>query len=115
MSTSNGFNGSGAEISLWDIRQRKLISELYGHRATVNSGRFTDPTASMIISCSNDGRAILWNVQQNSIFTDLEVDNATSLTSIVSINGLNFATGGLNGKVSFIQLLNRQLQLTDQI
>lgn len=27
----------------------------------------------------------------------------------------SFATSGLNGKVSFIQQLNRQLQLTDQI
>ncbi|CAF2400414.1 unnamed protein product [Rotaria sp. Silwood2] len=115
MSTSNGFNGSGAEISLWDIRQRKLISEFYGHRATVNSGQFVDQAASMMISCSNDGRAILWNVQQNSIFAELDVDSATPLTSIIAMNTQNFATGGLNGKVSFIQRLNRQLQLTDQI
>ncbi|CAF3553415.1 unnamed protein product [Rotaria sordida] len=100
---------------LWDIRQRKLISELYGHRATVNSGHFVDQSASMIISCSNDGRAILWNVSQNSILTELDVDNATALTSIISMNTQNFATGGLNGKVSFIQRLNRQLQLIDQI
>ncbi|CAF3397020.1 unnamed protein product [Rotaria sp. Silwood1] len=106
---------NGAEISLWDIRQRKLLSEFYGHRATVNSGHFVDPTASMIISCSNDGRAILWNVQQTSIFAELDVDNATPLTSIIAVNTQNFATGGLNGKVSFVQRLNRQLQLTDQI
>ncbi|CAF0925382.1 unnamed protein product [Rotaria sp. Silwood1] len=115
VSVTNGFNGSGAEISLWDIRQRKLLSEFYGHRATVNSGHFVDPTASMIISCSNDGRAILWNVQQTSIFAELDVDNATPLTSIIAVNTQNFATGGLNGKVSFVQRLNRQLQLTDQI
>jgi hypothetical protein len=57
----------------------------------------------MMISCSNDGRAILWNVQQNcekknfiiqlffffslvAIFAELDVDNATPLTSIVTLN-----------------------------
>jgi hypothetical protein len=56
----------------------------------------------MILSCSNDGRAILWNVQQNckekkvfffnssvfvlAIFAELDVDNATPLTSIVVMN-----------------------------
>ncbi|CAF1487065.1 unnamed protein product [Adineta steineri] len=115
MSTSNGFNNSGSEISLWDIRQRKLLTEFYGHRATVNSGHFVDQTASMIISCSNDGRAILWNVQKNSMASELEVDNSTPLTSINVMNTQNFATGGLNGKLSIIQQHNRQLQLIDQI
>jgi WD40 repeat protein len=87
---------------LWDIRQRKLISEFYGHRATVSCGHFVDQAASMIISCSNDGRAILWNVQQNckktkislskslfscvAIFAEIDVDNATPLTSIIAMN-----------------------------
>ncbi|UJR36116.1 hypothetical protein I4U23_028851 [Adineta vaga] len=115
ISTSNGFNGSGAEISLWDIRQRKLLTEFYGHRATVNSGRFIDQTGSTIISCSNDGRAILWNVQKNSIFADLDVDNATPLTSITAMNAQNFATSGLNGRLNIIQHNHRQLQMIDQI
>ncbi len=56
----------------------------------------------MIVSCSNDGRAILWNVQKNckieiqnfiirisffiAIFAELDVDNATPLTSIIAMN-----------------------------
>jgi len=61
----------------------------------------------MIVSCSNDGRTILWNVQQNckkekkdltekillfnsfffiAIFAELDVDNATPLISIITMN-----------------------------
>ncbi|CAF1045381.1 unnamed protein product [Adineta ricciae] len=115
ISTSNGFNGSGAEISLWDIRQRKLLFEFYGHRATVNSARFVDQTASTIISCSNDGRAILWNVQRNAMLAELDVDNTTGLTSICVMNAQKFATSDLNGRLNILQYDTRQLQVTDQI
>ncbi|CAF1527421.1 unnamed protein product, partial [Adineta steineri] len=47
--------------------------------------------------------------------SELEVDNSTPLTSINVMNTQNFATGGLNGKLSIIQQHNRQLQLIDQI
>jgi len=114
ISTSNGFNGIGAEVSLWDVRQRQLLAEFNGHKATVNCGRFTDPSSSMIVSCSNDGRAILWNVQQNSIVAELDIDDATPLTSIIALNAYNFVTSGLNGKLNLIQQSNRQLQLIDQ-
>lgn len=69
----------------------------------MSCGHFVDQTASIMVSCSNDGRVILWNVQQNckrankkkrfyysfyffiAIFAELDVD-ATPLTSVIAMN-----------------------------
>ncbi|CAF1549711.1 unnamed protein product, partial [Didymodactylos carnosus] len=114
ISTSNGFNNSGAEVSLWDVRQRQLLSEFNGHTQTVNCARFVDHDPSLAISCGNDGRVVLWDIQRSMAVSDLFIENSVALSSIAVLTVQSFATSGLDGKLNLMQRNNRRLQLIDQ-
>ncbi|XP_028395036.1 WD repeat-containing protein 31-like [Dendronephthya gigantea] len=69
LTSSNGFNGSGCEVNLWDVRGRKQIYTYLGHEQTVSSccflPRLTDITSwPMIMSASHDSNVKIWN-QEN--------------------------------------------------
>ncbi|GMS84922.1 hypothetical protein PENTCL1PPCAC_7097 [Pristionchus entomophagus] len=74
LSCSNGFNGDGCEISLYDVRQRKVLREFRGHEETVTSVSLLGwPSANsiqqftqrrLILSTSHDKSVRVWNLDE---------------------------------------------------
>lgn len=69
LTSSNGFNGNGCEIILWDVRGKKPVYTYHGHEQTVSRcsflPRLTDITSwPLIISASHDSTVKVWN-QEN--------------------------------------------------
>ncbi len=63
ISTSNGFQGEGCEITVWDLRNRRMLSELTGHEQTVTNARIFN-SDKYIISSSNDSTVRLWDLKK---------------------------------------------------
>ncbi|KIH43472.1 WD domain, G-beta repeat protein, partial [Ancylostoma duodenale] len=65
-SSSNGFNGYGCEISIWDIRTHKLLRELRGHEGSVPcvAGLTQQVTLKkLLMSVSMDRSIRIWNIE----------------------------------------------------
>jgi WD40 repeat protein len=67
ISTSNGFQGQGCEITVWDLRSRAMLAEMYGHEQTVTNARIVAGDA-YVASCSNDSTVRLWDFKTHSEF-----------------------------------------------
>jgi WD40 repeat protein len=67
ISTSNGFQGNGCEITIWDLRNRSMLAELYGHHQTVTHARLIYEDR-FIASCSNDSTVKIWDFKAASRF-----------------------------------------------
>lgn len=63
ISTSNGFQGEGCEITVWDLRNRRILAELAGHEQTVTNARIIN-NDKYILSCSNDSTVRLWDLKK---------------------------------------------------
>ncbi|KAK6041722.1 WD domain, G-beta repeat protein, partial [Cooperia oncophora] len=66
VSTSNGFNGDGCEISIWDLRTRKLLRELRGHEGSVPCVAGLTQTVTLkrlLMSVSMDRTIRIWNIE----------------------------------------------------
>uniref|UniRef100_A0A0K0DHV5 WD_REPEATS_REGION domain-containing protein n=1 Tax=Angiostrongylus cantonensis TaxID=6313 RepID=A0A0K0DHV5_ANGCA len=64
-SSSSGFNGDGCEISIWDLRTRKLLRELRGHEGSVTCvvGLTQQVTMKkLLMSISMDRTIRIWNI-----------------------------------------------------
>lgn len=72
ITTSNGFQGNGCEITVWDLRKRAMLVEMFGHEQTVTSAKIIH-NDSFVVSCSNDSTVRLWNFKNfsNSIYFKL--------------------------------------------
>lgn len=79
ISTSNGFQSQGCEITVWDLRGRRILSELIGHEQTVTSAKIIN-NDKFIISCSNDGTVRLWDLKKLEFIESIYL--AGSLTSV---------------------------------
>lgn len=66
ISTSNGFQGEGCEITIWDLRARRILSELTGHEQTVSNARIIN-NDKYVLSCSNDSTVRLWDLKKLGI------------------------------------------------
>jgi WD40 repeat protein len=65
ISTSNGFQGQGCEITVWDLRARSMLAEMYGHEQTVTNAKILAGDA-LVASCSNDSTVRLWDLKTHS-------------------------------------------------
>jgi len=86
----NGFNGTGAMVSLWDLRMRKPLKDMHGHENTVrwvapiaHSTR-RSPDASQLFTASDDGTIREWDVASHSMVAMYQVPEGR-LTTFVAL------------------------------
>jgi WD40 repeat protein len=71
LSCSNGFDGAGCELKVWDRRKGELLCDLRGHTQTVTGCAFLpasispSPSSQSIISSSQDSTVRTWDYTQN--------------------------------------------------
>lgn len=79
ISTSNGFEGNGCEITIFDLRMRSVLTDLRGHVQTVTSAKFIKSN-QYIVSCSNDSTVCLWDFNKQAMIENFYLQG--SLTGI---------------------------------
>uniref|UniRef100_A0A915DTT7 Uncharacterized protein n=1 Tax=Ditylenchus dipsaci TaxID=166011 RepID=A0A915DTT7_9BILA len=66
LTANGGSSNEGGEISLWDLRQRKLLRDYHGHEGNVRCALLFDTEhvtwKRLILSVSNDQTVRLWNL-----------------------------------------------------
>lgn len=88
ISTSNGFNGDGCEITvaadvrkkkkiqIWDIRAAKKIRDLRGHEGSVTGVTYITqhglPNKKLLASCSLDKTVKIWNMEDGGTLSQNE-------------------------------------------
>ncbi|VDL74811.1 unnamed protein product [Nippostrongylus brasiliensis] len=109
-SSSNGFNGDGCEISIWDLRTRKLLRELRGHEGSVPcvSGLTQQVTLKkLLMSVSMDRSVRIWNVEDGGCVWDETIPSDSELLQCVSFNDGHVVVSGGKGLLAHIRVQGR--------
>uniref|UniRef100_A0A0N4ZHE6 WD_REPEATS_REGION domain-containing protein n=1 Tax=Parastrongyloides trichosuri TaxID=131310 RepID=A0A0N4ZHE6_PARTI len=110
LSSSNGFNGDGCEITLWDLRTNKILREFKGHEATVSSAVFLPQQITwkrLMLSTSAMGIVKIWNVDDGNCVWTEEVPVKCDLMAGVGFNDGNIIVSGTNSVLCHMRLLGR--------
>lgn len=109
-STSNGFNGDGCEISIWDLRTRKLLRELRGHEGSVScvAGLTQQVTLKrLLMSVSMDRSIRIWNIEDGVCVWDETISSDADLLHCVSFNDGHVVVSGGKGLLAHIRVQGR--------
>lgn len=97
---SNGFNGSGCELSIWDLRNKQLVSELRGHEQGINSVKFLPNTNdNIVISSSKDSIIKLWDITRKECILEKRLPGMGSISDLVTISDGSVMCSSMNGCV----------------
>uniref|UniRef100_A0A915PNQ8 Anaphase-promoting complex subunit 4 WD40 domain-containing protein n=1 Tax=Setaria digitata TaxID=48799 RepID=A0A915PNQ8_9BILA len=110
ITSSNGFNGDGCEITLWDMRQRKLVREYRGHEESVTCAIFMPQQLSckrMLLSVSADHTAKLWSVDDGKCLWSELIPTASDLLACVGFSDGNIVVSGMNATFCHLRILSR--------
>ncbi|KAH9507523.1 WD REPEATS REGION domain-containing protein [Bulinus truncatus] len=108
VSSSNGFSGNGCEI--WDIRARKLVKELYGHREAVEACLFLPASnAGHVITASRDCSVRVWNVNSGVQETECCFSGSGPLTSLAAYHDGSILVGSFNHGVYLLSWKDKNL------
>jgi len=86
LSGSNGFNGAGCELNLWDIRTKKQLSEMKGHQQGVECVAFVPGTSSpskLAVSGSKDSTLRVWDTETRHCILEKRLPGMGAVTGIV--------------------------------
>ncbi|OZC11879.1 WD domain, G-beta repeat protein [Onchocerca flexuosa] len=110
ITSSNGFNNDGCEITLWDIRQQKMMLEYRGHEESVNCAIFLRQqviSKRVLLSVSADRTARLWNIDDGGCLWSELIPTASDLLACVGFSDGNIVVSGLNATLCNLRILNR--------
>ncbi|TMS35538.1 hypothetical protein L596_002920 [Steinernema carpocapsae] len=110
LSSSSGFNGDGCEITLWDLRQRKMLREYKGHEESVTCAIFLPQQITwkrLLLSVSADNSTRIWNVDDGGCLWSEDVGTRSDLLSCVGFNDGNIVVSGNNATLCHMTLLGK--------
>ncbi|CAJ0955518.1 unnamed protein product, partial [Mesorhabditis belari] len=110
MSTSNGFNGDGCTITIWDTRMQRMFKELSGHDSTVTGVANLHQSVTqkkLIVSVSLDQTARVWSLDDGvSLWTE-SIPSGCGLLACASFSDASLAISGCDGLLAHLRLLGR--------
>ena len=81
---SNGFSGSGCEVSVWDVRGKKeMLCELRGHEQGVNCVSFLPGSPNVVVSGSKDSVVKLWDISRRECILEKRLPGMGAVTDFV--------------------------------
>uniref|UniRef100_A0A0K0EA73 WD_REPEATS_REGION domain-containing protein n=1 Tax=Strongyloides stercoralis TaxID=6248 RepID=A0A0K0EA73_STRER len=110
LSSSNGFNGDGCEITLWDLRTNKILKEFKGHETSVTSAVFLPQQITwkkLMLSTSAMGTVKIWNIDDGNCVWTEELPIKCDLLAGVGFNDGNIVVSGTSGVLCHLCLLGR--------
>ena len=97
---SNGFNGSGCEVSMWDIRTKQLLGDLRGNEQGVNCVKFLPSSnGNIVVSGSKDSLIKLWDITKRECILEKRLPGMGSITDLVSFSDRSVMCSTTNGCV----------------
>ena len=97
---SNGFNGSGCEVSLWDVRSKKLLGDLRGNEQGVNCVKFlSNSSGNIVISGSKDSLVKLWDISKRECILEKRLPGMGCITDLISYPDGSVMCSTMNGCV----------------
>ncbi len=96
-------SAAGNVLQVWDLAKAQVHQRLTGHTGTVNCIAFT-PNGSRILSGSDDGELMVWDLDGGRLCASLDLDSAISVCGF-SPDGQFAAAGGVNGEVYLLRLV----------
>ncbi|CAI4230863.1 unnamed protein product [Auanema sp. JU1783] len=101
ITSNNGFNGDGCEISIWDLRAKKLLRDLRGHEGNVTCVSYISqtklPNKRILLSCSSDRTARIWNIEEGNCLWVEEMGTTSDLQQCVALGDTYAVVAGGNG------------------
>ncbi|PAV74465.1 hypothetical protein WR25_02447 [Diploscapter pachys] len=100
VSSSNGFNGDGCELTIWDVRTRKAFRELRGHEGSVTCVSFVPQQMTfkkLIASVSADQTIRLWNAEEGGCLWTEEASLHGDNLTCTAISDGQMVVGGAKG------------------
>jgi WD40 repeat protein len=89
-------------ITLWDIDSGQVLHRLNQHLGTTNQAKFIEQGTS-IISVSNDGTIMIWNIESESLTFVSQIDNVSAVAVDYSSNASIIAVANsIDGSVILI-------------
>ncbi|XP_076352128.1 WD repeat-containing protein 31-like isoform X2 [Tachypleus tridentatus] len=87
ITTSAGFSSEGCEVTLWDLRERRLLEEFRQHEQAVMAATFLPlkpelSKSSHFVSGSKDGMICLWNKDKIGCHDSCLLMGSGSVTSL---------------------------------
>eukprot|EP00039_Didymoeca_costata_P029643 m.25660 g.25660 ORF g.25660 m.25660 type:complete len:354 (+) comp7726_c0_seq4:574-1635(+) len=102
---SNGFEGHGCLVSIWDVRTKEKVLDLAGHSQRITDCSFIEGRDGLrALSTSADGTVGIWNVDKGTkIASSSPKSDSTILTSLAPIRGpggvINICVGASSGYI----------------
>ncbi|KJH41878.1 WD domain, G-beta repeat protein [Dictyocaulus viviparus] len=109
-SSSNGYNCDGCEISIWDLRMRKLVRELRGHEGSVPCvvGLTQQVTMKkLLMSVSMDRTVRIWNINDGVCAWNESISIDTDILQCVSFNDGHVVVSGGKGFLAHLRVQAR--------
>lgn len=111
---SNGFNGSGCEVSLWDVRTRQPLGDLRGNEQAVNCVKFlSNSEGNIVVSGSKDSVVKLWDITKRECILDKRLPGMGSVTDLISYPDGSVMCSSSNGCV--LLTLDDRNQITETV
>uniref|UniRef100_A0A914DFL1 Uncharacterized protein n=1 Tax=Acrobeloides nanus TaxID=290746 RepID=A0A914DFL1_9BILA len=110
VTSCGGYNNDGCEITLWDLRQRKMLSEFKGHEDSVKCSIFLPQQVTwkrLILSVSDDRTVRVWNTEDGKCLWKEIIPTKSDLTSCVGFADGNVAVSGANATLCHLRLLGK--------
>ncbi|XP_048773289.1 SID1 transmembrane family member 1-like [Ostrea edulis] len=103
---SNGFGGNGCEVTLWDIRGRKIVHEYRDHGEAVESCIFLPSIGGkqLIATTSRDTTVRLWDMNTKECLSCFPVVGSGPLTSIICYDDLSLCVSSFNSGIISLKL-----------
>ena len=89
------FGQATGRVSLWDVTTGRLVNELAGHAHAISAAMFS-PDGASVLTSSDDGTVLLWNVVSNDSETRSPLAQRSRVARF-SANGDLLVTGGDDG------------------
>jgi WD40 repeat protein len=122
LSADSSLLASGGEdkvIRIWrvdDLRgvDPKPVQELRGHTATIEQLEFSRDDPSKLVSASDDGRIIVWNIRKACLVEQSEVQKAKMYGIAIRPKGKLVAAAGADGDVHLFRISMEDACINDK-
>lgn len=104
---SSGSINIGCELTLWDLRQRKLLSEFKGHEQNLGSCLFLPiqfGNQQLVASCSADTTVRVWDVETKDCICLMSLDGSGPLTSLAAYPDFSLLVSSFNQGIHLLSL-----------
>uniref|UniRef100_A0A0N5A7X1 WD_REPEATS_REGION domain-containing protein n=1 Tax=Syphacia muris TaxID=451379 RepID=A0A0N5A7X1_9BILA len=102
ITSSSGTNGNGCEVTLYDIRQQRMVREFKGHEESVSCAVFLPQQLiqkTLILSISVDGAIKIWDLERGGCLSNQMVPVNVELLSCVAFGDGNVVISGGNASL----------------